>query len=87
MLSQQLLSMAPQSIKVVTSQLAHRQSLKRSVEVVRTLKPQKGLFEVTPTSDLWWGAAQRERDRYKKTRNGTEQELTESKKLPFNTEI
>lgn len=55
MLSQQLLSMASQSVKVVTSQLAYCQRLKRSVEVVRTLKAQQGLFEVTPTPDLWWG--------------------------------
>lgn len=55
MLSQQLLSMASQRVKVVTGQLAYCQCLKRSVEVVRTLESQQGLFEVTPTSDLWWG--------------------------------
>lgn len=55
MLSQQLLSMTSQSIEVVTSQLAHCQRLKRSIEVVRTLKAQQGLFEVTPAPDLWWG--------------------------------
>lgn len=53
MLSQQLLSMAPQSIKVVTSQITHCQRLKGSVEVVCTLKAQQGLFEVAPPPDLW----------------------------------
>lgn len=55
MLPQQLLSMASQSIKVVTSQFANCQRLKRSIEVMHTLKAQQGLFEVTPTPDLRWG--------------------------------
>lgn len=55
MLFQQLLSMASQSIKEVTSRFTYCQCLKRSVEVMRTLKTQQGLFEVTPTPDLWWG--------------------------------
>ncbi len=54
MLPQQLLTMTSQSIKIVTSQFAHCQRLERSVEVVRTLKAQQGLFEITPTADLWW---------------------------------
>lgn len=53
MLSQQLLSMASQSIKVVTSQLTHCQRLERSIEVMCTLKAQQSLFKVTPSSDLW----------------------------------
>lgn len=55
MLPQQLLTMASQSIEVVTSQLAHRQRLKCRVEVMCTLKAQQGLFEITPTPDLRWG--------------------------------
>lgn len=55
MLPQQLLTMASQSIKVVTSQFAHRQRLERCVEVMCTLKAQQGLFEITPTPDLRWG--------------------------------
>lgn len=55
MLSQQLLPMASQSIEVVASRFSHCQRLERSIEVMRTLKAQQGLFEVTPTPDLWWG--------------------------------
>lgn len=55
MLSQQLLSMASQTIKVVTSRFAHCERLKRSIEVMRTLKAQQGFFEVTPSPDLRWG--------------------------------
>lgn len=55
MLSQQLLSMASQSNKVVPSWFTHGQRLKRSIEVMRTLEAQQGLFQVTPTPDLWPG--------------------------------
>ena len=55
MLSQQLLPMVSQSTEVVTSQFTHCQRLKRGVEVMRTLKAQQGLFQVTPSPDLWWG--------------------------------
>lgn len=55
MLPQQLLTMASQSIEVVTSQLAHRQRLERRVEVMCALKAQQGLFEITPTPHLRWG--------------------------------
>lgn len=56
MLPQQLLTVTSQSTEVITSQLAHRQRLKRSIEVMRTLKAQQGLFEITPTPDLRRGA-------------------------------
>lgn len=66
MLSQQLLSMASQSTEVVTSQFAHRQRLERSIEVMRTLKTQQRLFEVTPSPDLRWGTKEE-----RKADNGT----------------
>lgn len=70
MLPQQLLTMASQSIKVVTSQFAHCQRLKRSVEVVCTLKAQQGLFEITPTPDFRRGTkAEKKKMAYKKSRN------------------
>lgn len=55
MLPQQFLTMASQSIEVVASRFTDCQRLKRSIEVMRTLKAQQGLFEITPSPDLWWG--------------------------------
>lgn len=77
MLSQQLLSMAPQSIKVVTSQITHCQRLKGSVEVVCTLKAQQGLFEVAPPPDLWRRTKEK---REKKADNGKQEEKKNSQR-------
>lgn len=53
MLSQQLLSVAPQRAEEVAGRLSHRQGLERGVEVVRALKPQQRLLQVSPSPDLW----------------------------------
>lgn len=54
MLPQELLTVVPQGVEVVTGQFALCQRLKRGAEVVRALKAQQGLFEIAPAPDLRW---------------------------------